>query len=140
MKSFRIVFTFGGTVRSHGSILNQILRPTYSFPQRLKSVRIISFAFLLDGSMSKEASPSASNVFRAGGGIATLPASRSGDPVCTKDVIPPWPSRNALWEAGFANLLQPAQMPGARSPDVTLRLGLVEPCALAPRVPQRADE
>jgi len=55
MKSFRIVFTFGGTVRSHGSILNQILRPTYSFPQRLKSVRIISFAFLLDGSISKAA-------------------------------------------------------------------------------------
>src|SRR5271166_7198676 len=40
---------------SYGSILNQILRPIQSLPQRLKSVRIISFAFLLDGSISKAA-------------------------------------------------------------------------------------
>jgi hypothetical protein len=82
-------FLWHGSARTsaHGSILDQILSPIQSFPQRLKSVRIISFAFLLAGSTQKRrteehrlviasfrrrkdflkacsnASPSASNVF-----------------------------------------------------------------------------
>jgi hypothetical protein len=40
---------------TQGSILNQILRPIESFPQSLKSVRIIRFAFFLDGSIAKAA-------------------------------------------------------------------------------------
>jgi hypothetical protein len=50
-------FLWHGSARTsaHGSILDQILSPIQSFPQRLKSVRIISFAFLLDGSISKAA-------------------------------------------------------------------------------------
>jgi len=36
-------------------MLNQILRPIQRFPQCLKSVRIIAFAFFLDGGVSKAA-------------------------------------------------------------------------------------
>jgi hypothetical protein len=43
-------------VRPHiGSILNQILRPIHRFPERLKSVRIVAFAFCLYGSVPKVA-------------------------------------------------------------------------------------
>jgi hypothetical protein len=38
-----------------GSILNQILRPIQRFPQCLKRVRIVAFAFFLNGSVSKSA-------------------------------------------------------------------------------------
>jgi hypothetical protein len=38
-----------------GSILNQIFRPIESFPKRLKCVRIIGFAFCLDGRVTKAA-------------------------------------------------------------------------------------
>jgi hypothetical protein len=41
--------------RPHGSILNQILRPIQRFPERLKSVRIIAFAFWFDGGVPKAA-------------------------------------------------------------------------------------
>jgi hypothetical protein len=37
------------------SILNQIFRPIQRFPQSLKSVRIIAFAFFLDGGVSEAA-------------------------------------------------------------------------------------
>src|ERR1700731_752902 len=43
--------TFGGK----GSALNQILRPIQRFPKRLKSARIIAFAFFLDGGVSEAA-------------------------------------------------------------------------------------
>jgi hypothetical protein len=38
-----------------GSILNQILGPIQRFPQCLKSVRIIAFAFFLDGGVPEAA-------------------------------------------------------------------------------------
>jgi hypothetical protein len=52
--------TIGGDVqqvhRPHmGSILNQILGPIQRFPQCLKSVRIVAFAFFLDSGVPKSA-------------------------------------------------------------------------------------
>jgi hypothetical protein len=37
------------------STLNQVFRPIQRFPQSLKSVRIIAFAFFLDGGVSEAA-------------------------------------------------------------------------------------
>jgi hypothetical protein len=45
----------GGSGFSQYSILNQIFRPIQRFPQSLKSVRIIAFAFFLDGGVSEAA-------------------------------------------------------------------------------------
>jgi hypothetical protein len=45
---------FVDNVRTY-SILSQIFGPIQRFPQSLKSVRIIAFAFLLDGGVSEAA-------------------------------------------------------------------------------------
>jgi hypothetical protein len=43
---------FVDNVRTY-SIPNQLFGPIQRFPQRLKSVRIVAFAFLLDGGVSE---------------------------------------------------------------------------------------
>jgi len=40
---------------AHGSILNQVFRSIQGFQHRLESLRVIAFAFFLDGSISEPA-------------------------------------------------------------------------------------